>query len=152
MKRVKRLIPVLLCLLLSAACADGALSKSMPAGLTAGKGLTAEEWLADEDSRALLTVTLWRDYCAVADAAPCPADGLTSGSLVARHDESGYLLIVIPAEEGRLLLYYLPESGTAAWMWEGGDYGTEYKVTALENHGMTVWENTAEAITPLLEE
>ena len=116
---MKRLMACLLCvlMLLTPALADGALSKSMPSSATDAMDRTADKWLADAESRALLTVCLWQDYCALTDVTPCPADGLTEGSLVGQHNEQGYLMVVIPVTDGRLTIYYLPDSHTASYMW-----------------------------------
>lgn len=115
MKRLTTIL-LLMCLLAVSASADGALSKSMDAALTVAQERTAEAWLADEESRALLTVCLWRDYSAMPDVQPCPQEGLAAGSLVASH-EAGYLMVIIPAEKGRLTIYYLPGSGNANYLW-----------------------------------
>lgn len=107
---LKRLYIPVICLVLLLTCAlgDGALSKSMPSPVTDACGLSRDQWLMDDDSRALLTVSLWQDYCAIQDAEPCPVTGLTGGSLVALHDSAGYLMVVIPVSQGRLTIYYLP--------------------------------------------
>ena len=120
MKRMSAmLISMFIAMVLICSCAvaaDGALSRSFPAAMTAGSEQTAGEWLTDETERALLTVSLWLDYGEQDDAAPCDVTGLLN-SLVAQPKDGGYLMVVISAGDGRLTMYFLPETGEASYLW-----------------------------------
>lgn len=140
---MKKLFLLLLvfCLACTAAMAADPLTTEFAAPNAASLGVTNEICLTDAQARAWLTAALWLDYIAVEGSEPCPREALSGDTMVALHNESGFLLVVIPVNDGRLVFYYVAATGAAQYMWETGAYSADIKQEALENHGMTVWRN-----------